>query len=57
MLEFRDQFGNLHPALGSKTVVFSNAYGFLNSEYTLIECITDGNFAPLTATIKKMKYK
>jgi hypothetical protein len=57
MLEFRDQFGNLHPALGSKTVVFSNAYGFLNSEYTLIECITDGNFAPLTATIKKMTYK
>src|SRR5665647_1341316 len=26
-LEFRDQFGNLHPTFGSKTIVFNNAFG------------------------------
>lgn len=53
VLEFKDQFGNLHPSLGNKTIVFSNAYGFLNNEYQVIECVTDGSFAPLTAVIKK----
>jgi len=53
VLEFKDQFGNLHPTLGSKTIVFSNAYGFLNNEYHIMECVTDGSFSPLTATIKK----
>lgn len=53
VLEFKDQFGNLHPTLGSKTVVFSNAYGFLNDEFRNIECITDGSFTPLTAVIRK----
>ena len=36
-----------------KTIVFSNAYGFLNNEYHIMECVTDGSFAPLTATIIK----
>jgi len=54
VLEFKDQFGNLHPTLGSKTIVFSNAYGFLNSEYWQMECDTDGSFAPITAIIKKL---
>ncbi len=53
VLEFKDQFGNLHPTLGNKTIVFSNAYGFLNSTYWIMECETDGSFAPLTAIIKK----
>ncbi|RYG28753.1 MAG: hypothetical protein EOO01_39275, partial [Chitinophagaceae bacterium] len=30
ILEFRDQDGNLHPNLGMKSIVFSNATGFLN---------------------------
>lgn len=53
VLEFKDQFGNLHPSLGSKTIVFSNAYGFLDNDYRLMECVTDGSFAPMTAIIKK----
>jgi hypothetical protein len=53
VLEFKDQNGNLHPTLGNKTIQFSNAYGFLNNEYQIMECITDGSFAPLTAVIKK----
>jgi hypothetical protein len=53
VLEFKDQFGNLHPTLGNKTIVFSNAYGFLNSTYWIMECETDGSFAPLTALIRK----
>lgn len=53
VLEFKDQHGNLHPALGNKTITFSNAYGFLNNEYQSMECVTDGSFAPLTAVIKK----
>lgn len=54
VLEFKDQFGNPHPTLGTKTIVFSNAYGFLNNEYQVMVCETDGSFAPLTAVIKKI---
>jgi hypothetical protein len=32
-IEFKDQNGNLHPSFGSKTILFSNAYGFLNNEF------------------------
>ena len=53
ILEFRDQFGNLHPTLGSKEIVFSNANGFLNADYRYLECTTDGYFAPLTAFIRR----
>ncbi len=52
VLEFKDQNGNLHPSLGRKTVVFSNAYGFLNAGVHYMQCITDQSFTPLTATIK-----
>ncbi len=52
-IEFKDQFGNLHPSLGSKTIIFGNAFGFLNNDYQVMECVTDGTFAPLTAVIKK----
>jgi hypothetical protein len=52
-LEFKDQNSNLHPTLGHKTIVFSNAYGFLNNEFRYMECVTDASFAPLTAVIKK----
>jgi hypothetical protein len=52
-IEFKDQYGNLHPTLGSKTIVFGNAFGFLNNDYQVMECVTDGSFAPLTAVIKK----
>ncbi|MDP3360113.1 MAG: hypothetical protein Q8S41_12285 [Lutibacter sp.] len=55
VLEFKNQFGNPHPTLGSKTIVFSNAYGFLNNEYRYMECITDGSFNPLTAVISKQQ--
>ena len=53
VLEFRDQFGNLHPTLGSKEIVFSNANGFLNNDYRYLECTADGYFAPLTAFIRR----
>lgn len=53
VLEFKDQNGNLHPALGNKTIVFSNAYGFLNNEFRNIDCFTDGSFSPLTAVISR----
>lgn len=53
ILEFKDQYGNLHPTLGNKTIVFSNAYGLVNNDYRIVECTTDGNFAPMTAIIKK----
>ena len=53
VLEFKDQFGSLHPTLGSKTITFSNAYGFLNNEYRYMECFTDASFAPLTSVIRK----
>jgi hypothetical protein len=52
-VEFKDQNGNPHPTLGRKTIVFSNAYGFLNNEFRYMKCYTDGNFAPLTAVISK----
>lgn len=51
-IEFKDQFGNLHPTLGRKTIVFTNAYGFLNYDYRIMECVTDGSFTPITAVIK-----
>lgn len=53
VLEFKDQHGNLHPTLGTKTIFFSNAYGFLNNEYRDMECVADANFTPLTANIYK----
>lgn len=53
VLEFKDQFGNLHPTLGNKTVAFSTAYGFLNGDYHYMECYTDASFAPLTSVIRK----
>ena len=52
VLEFKDQNGNLHPSLGRKTLVFTNAYGFLNAGVRYMQCITDKSFTPLTATIK-----
>jgi hypothetical protein len=52
-IEFKDQNGNLHPSFGSKTIVFSNAYGFLNNEFRYMKCYTDANFSPLTAAISK----
>lgn len=52
-LEFKDQNGNLHPSLGRKTIVFSNAYGFLNNEFRYMKCFTDESFSPLTAVISK----
>lgn len=53
ILEFKDQFGNLHPSLGNKTITFSNAYGFLNNEYRYMVCVADASFVPLTAAISK----
>ena len=52
-LEFRDQNGNLHPTLGTKTITFSNANGFLNGYMgtTYMTCNTDGYFNPLSASI------
>lgn len=50
-LEFKDQSGNPHPSLGSKTIAFSNAIGFLNVWERYFECRMDGNFIPITASI------
>lgn len=52
-LEVKDQHGNLHPTMGSKTITFSNAYGFLNNEYRYLKCITDASLVPLTSVITK----
>jgi hypothetical protein len=52
-LEFKDQNGNLHPTLGTKSITFNNAYGFLNNEYHAMNCTTDQGFNPLTAAIEK----
>jgi hypothetical protein len=54
VLEFKDQHGNLHPTLGSKTIYFSNAYGFLNDQYRYIDCYTDASLTPMTSTIRKI---
>jgi hypothetical protein len=53
-LEFRDQNGNLHPALSQKTITFTNANGFLNGYpgTTIMICHTDGYFNPLSAFIE-----
>lgn len=53
ILEIKDQQGNLHPTLGNKTIVFTTATGFLNSEYRYLYCIADGSFAPMTTMIVK----
>jgi hypothetical protein len=50
-LEFKDQNGNLHPTLGSKTIAFNNTSGFLNQWDQFFECKADGNFVPITSSI------
>jgi Single strand annealing-weakened 1 len=52
-LEFRDQYGNLHPTHGSKSIVFNNASGFLNYWDRKMECRADASFSPLTSSIKQ----
>jgi hypothetical protein len=53
VLEFKDQNGNLHPTFGSKTIVFSNATGFLNNEFRYMNCFTDASLTPMTAVVSK----
>ncbi len=52
-LEFRDQYGNLHPTLAQKTITFNNANGFLNgyNGTTTMICTADGYLNPLSAYI------
>jgi hypothetical protein len=50
-LEFRDQYNNLHPTLGNKTIVFNNANGFLNKWERYFECTADGNFNSVISLI------
>lgn len=52
-LEFRDQNNNLHPTLGNKIIVFSNASGFLNNDYHTMKCLIDQNMNGLSASIEK----
>jgi len=52
-LEFKDQNNNLHPTLGSKTIVFNTAKGFLNNTYHTMRCLADGNFTALTSPISE----
>ena len=52
-LEFKDQNGNLHPSLGNKTIVFSNAYGILNNDFRYMKCYSDASFLPVTAAIQR----
>lgn len=51
-LEFKDQNGNLHPTLGSKTIVCNNASGFLNFFYHVMLCSVGGQFVPMTSSIQ-----
>jgi hypothetical protein len=51
-LEFKDQNGNPHPTLGSKTIVFNNASGFLDGSNTVLFCSTDGQLVPTTSSIR-----
>ena len=52
-LEVKDQNGNYHPTLGSKTINFQNATGFLNGEYRRMVCSIDGSLNGITASIEK----
>jgi len=52
-LEFKDQFGNLHPTYCNKTIVFNNTSGFLDNGYRTMECKADASFVPLTSSIKQ----
>ena len=53
-LEFRDQYGNLHPTLAQKTITFSNANGFLNGYdgTRIMNCTADGYFNPLSSSLQ-----
>jgi hypothetical protein len=50
-LEFRDQNGTPHPTLGSKTIVFNNATGFLDAINKTLLCKTDEQLNPTTSSI------
>ena len=51
-LEFKDQNGTPHPTLGSRTIVFNNASGFLDGTNTVLFCSTDGQLIPTTSSIR-----
>jgi len=51
-LEFKDQNEKPHPTLGSKTIVFNNASGFLDGTNTVLFCSTDGALVPTTSSIR-----
>lgn len=50
-LEFKDQNGTPHPTLGSKTIVFNNASGFLDAINSTLMCKTDEQLNPTTSSI------
>ena len=52
-LEFRDGNGNLHPALGTKNIVFTNIGALLNEANTTLVCEADQFLFPAKAYIKK----
>ena len=52
-LEFKDQNSNLHPTLGSKTIIFNNATGFLDAANHILLCNMDGQFLPTTSSIQQ----
>lgn len=52
-LQFKDQYGNFHPTMGTKTLRFSNAIGFLNNEYYYMNCTIDQSINALNAAIEK----
>ncbi len=53
-VEFKDQFGNPHPTLGHKEIIFNNANGFLDAWNHAMICKANTAFEPLTASIKEM---
>ncbi|QEC42900.1 hypothetical protein [Pseudobacter ginsenosidimutans] len=53
VMEFRDQYGNLHPVYGNKTITFNTASGFLNNTYKTMECLSDPQFNPTTSPISE----
>lgn len=51
VLEFKDQFGQVHPSLNNKVINISNATGFLDIAHRNMQCFIDSDFNPLNTVI------
>ena len=55
-LEFKDQYGNLHPHFGSRKVIYHISNGLLTKDNFNMTGSTDGFFTPLPVTITNGYY-